>query len=151
MHPSHTHSASQKLNGSAEKHTYTYSATTITYTGTACVLLWLPWVCVEFVIDGSSDWCWETGGALQRASSELICTASYRITAHTGPLNVWEDVTITLRRVDNDADKLCLHSTYQVFKFSPCNCLTAGMFSNSGLGTSWEVCLSVSERFFGAL
>lgn len=90
----------------------------------------MPWVLIEFVIDGVSDWRRETSGALEGAWSMLICTASYRITAHTGPLSMWETVIIAFSQIDNDDDKLYLPSTYQVFRINCHNCLTARMESN---------------------
>lgn len=47
-------------------------------------------------------------------SSELIYTASYRITAHTGPVNMWETVIIAFSW---DDDKWCLHNTYHLHSF----------------------------------
>jgi len=75
MHPSHTHRNTQASDGSVGacglEHTCSNTHTD-TNTISLCVFLRLPWLSIEFVIDGFCDWRCETCGVSKWATLRCL-------------------------------------------------------------------------------
>lgn len=125
--------------------THTYSTHTNTYTITPSALLRLPWVPIEFEIDGFCDWCCETGGAFKSANLHCLLQDNSPHWTREYVRNCHHHLT----RVDNDDDKWCLHSTYQVFRFNHHICLTTRVDSKRSPCTETTISVVVKKRFLG--